>query len=340
MLYTVIEWVYYVCCMVCMVLVGEWTFHWTVRSWKRFVVATIIYGTFFVYCFVLSTMGLTLFYFVEIFSWGLICKPRWKDKVAKLVALSFVVGVLEAVFSVVVDMLLGERLEQEAVRLLVIWVTFLAWAVITKQKWYKRVVEHLDNISRTKNFLIITVIVLGVAVAAVGYAVQLVIGNSVASNVFRILVAAELCAVIFLVIWLIAESYQKKYYIEQNYLKEEFIRTQQEYYQTIFAKDKEMRSFRHDVASQLGVLQVFLERGDIDKAKEQLAHIHQNFTQASFHKICVGDEMLDAILSMMNQKAHEKGVQLEVIGEINGEHKHNEYELCTIFSNAINNADR
>ncbi len=48
--YMVMEWIYYILCMVCMVLVGEWTYHWTVRDWKKFVLAGVIYAAGFVYC--------------------------------------------------------------------------------------------------------------------------------------------------------------------------------------------------------------------------------------------------------------------------------------------------
>ena len=52
MIYEVIEWVYYVCCMVCMICVGEWTFHWTVKDKKRFVIAGIIYAISFVFLYI------------------------------------------------------------------------------------------------------------------------------------------------------------------------------------------------------------------------------------------------------------------------------------------------
>ena len=141
-----------------------------------------------------------------------------------------------------------------------------------------------------------------------------------------------------IVISLVVEGQQKKYYVEQNQLKEEYIRTQQDYYKMIYEKDKEMRSFRHDVANQIGLLQMLVEQGKMEEAKQQLIGISHDFHRATVQKIQVGNEMLDAILSMMNQKAVEKGVKLEISGELQNESRHNVYELCTIFTNAINNA--
>ena len=64
--YMVMEWFYYILCMVCMVLVGEWTYHWTVRDWKKFVLAGVIYIAGFVHCIVLGYLGITVFVFFEI----------------------------------------------------------------------------------------------------------------------------------------------------------------------------------------------------------------------------------------------------------------------------------
>ena len=52
-------------------------------------------------------------------------------------------------------------------------------------------------------------------------AVQTMLDNEVISMIFRGLMIVELCVVVTIVIWLVMESYQKKYYLEQNNLKEE-----------------------------------------------------------------------------------------------------------------------
>ena len=99
-----------------------------------------------------------------------------------------------------------------------------------------------------------------------------------------------------------------------------------------------MRSFRHDVANQLGMLQLLLGQGDLEGARTQLESINNDYDLASFQKIYVGDEMLDAVLSMMKQETDKKGMRLDVIGRIESEKRYNSYELCAIFSNAIRNA--
>lgn len=340
MLYTVIEWVYNVCCMVCMVCVGEWTFHWTVKSWKRFVVAGVVYAIGFAFsqvkidnvipCFLLLYIG-------EIVAWTIICEGKLGNRLFKIMVIFYGVGIVEAGFGLLLELLLGVGVAKEVMPLIGILLTIGSLIIVTKQRWYQKLIKYIQILPKRGSVLILFAIIGGTAIVAYGNMVQEIVEEDWLVWLFRVILVTEMFMVVGIVIWLIWESIQKKYYLEQNALKEEILHTQQEYYQTVYEKDREMRNFRHDVASQLGLLKVLLEKGEIEKAKEQLEGVHREFEQASFLKIQVGDEMLDAILSMMNRKAVEKGIRLEVHGRIKGEKKYDIYELCTIFSNAIRN---
>jgi len=336
--YMVMKCLYYILCMVCMVLVGEWTYHWTVRDWKKFVLAGVIYAAGFVYCIVLGHNGITLFFYFEILAWVLICKGRWIERTIKVIIIASVVGFVEGIMAFVSTAVLNGRIEQESVQLLQIVLTLVICVITVKRRWYQNVVIYMESVSKLRKILIVGVIILGVEIASFGMSLQILSEYSGATSVFSILITLELCLITGIVISLVVEGQQKKYYVEQNQLKEEYIRTQQDYYKLIYEKDKEMRSFRHDVANQIGLLQMLIEQGKMEEAKQQLTGISHDFHQAAVQKVQVGNEMLDAILSMMNQKAVEKGVKLEISGELQNESRHNVYELCTIFSNAINNA--
>lgn len=336
--YMVMEWIYYILCMVCMVLVGEWTYHWTVRDWKKFVLAGVIYAAGFVYCIVLGHQGIKLFFFFEIFAWVLICNGRWIERTIKVIIISYVVGFVEGIMAFVAATVLNGQIEQESVRLLQIVLTLVMWGILVKQRWYQYVVMYMESASKLRKILIVGVIMLGVEIASFGISLQIVSEYSRATSVFSILITLELCLITGIVFSLVVEGQQKKYYVEQNQLKEEYIRTQQDYYKMIYEKDKEMRSFRHDVANQIGLLQMLIEQGKVEEAKQQLTGISHDFHRTTVQKVQTGNEMLDAILSMMNQKAVEKGVELEISGELQNKSRHNVYELCSIFTNAISNA--
>ncbi len=335
------EWLYYICAMVCMVSVGEWTYHWTTRDIKRWLFAGGIYVFGFVLCIVLFPnifFSSNIFYAIEILAWAIICEAGFKDKIGKIVAISLGVGIVEAIVSVFIDILLGQMIGLAGAKVLRIIFAFLFLYGLKRQKWYCRIVRYVENLSKWKKALVFIVVILGTVVAAYGQAVNIMLNNREATVFFKVLITINLVTVMLIVIWFIIENHQKKYYVEQNHLKEEYIRMQQDYYRTIYDKDREMRCFRHDVASQIGMLQLLLERNEVDGAREQLNRIYQDFSRATFRKIQVGDEMLDAVLSMMHQRALEKGINLDVMGEVQGKRECDVYELCTIFSNAISNA--
>lgn len=341
MIYEVIEVVYYVCRTVCLVCVGEWTFHWTVKDKKRFVIAGIIYamGFMFLYMPKKSLIPFFMFFYIgEITAWTLICEGNLKKRLFKIFTIFCGVEIVLTGIELLLEVLVQRNAVKEVLYLGAILICLLGLAIVTRQKWYIKLIEYMQALPHKGAVLILWVVIGGMALLLFGNVMQELAQVNVLGLIFRILLVLEFFMVIGIVVWLVLESNQKKYYLEQNVLKEEVFRTQQEYYKTIYEKDREMRSFRHDVASQLGMLQMILQNGDLERAKAQLESINAEFEEASFQKLHVGDGILDAIFSMMNQKAEEKNILLEVKGRIESEKEYNSYELCTIFTNAIRNA--
>lgn len=338
---TVLKCLYLLCCMFCMVLIGEWTYRWSVNDWKRYVIAILIYFAGFSVHFIrIDTLFpvFIFFYIGEFLAWLLICKGRFKDKMLKMLGIFYGLDALELSIHAFFKMTFNSLLADEVLDLLVILLITGVFAIITRQKWYRNIIDYLKALSVWKLILILCILVGGSAVIAFGNVMQKSINSIEFTTIFRVIMAMEMCAVAISVIWLIVESYEKKYYLEQNALKEEYIQIQKNYYKTIYEKETEMRRFRHDITSQLGLLKIMMEQGELEKAKNHLESINREFSEVSFQKIHIGDELLDAIISMMNQKASEKGIELEVKGKINNQQEKDIYELCTIFSNAMSNA--
>ena len=340
-MYKLIECVYYVCCMVCMVCVGEWTFHWTVKSIKRFIVAGMIYVIGYI-CLQIQGDSLfpffMLFYAGEVVAWVIISKGALINRLLKILSIFFGVGVVEAVFTLLLEVTVQDKIPGEVLHLAAILLSMISLAIVIRQKWYKRLIEYMQALPRKGAVLILCAIIGGLLMIGYGNMVRDMVEAKGVFTLYQILFIAELLMVIGIAIWLILESNQKKYYQEQNALKEEILHTQQEYYKTIYEKDQEMRSFRHDVANQLGMLQLLLGQGDLKGTKAQLESISNEYAEVSFQKIYVGDEVLDAIFSLINQEAEKKHIRLEVNGRIENKKRYSSYELCTIFSNAIKNA--
>lgn len=341
MIYKVIEYAYLICCMICMISVGEWTFHWTVRDKRRFVIAGIIYamGLAFLHMqsFTLAPFFL-LFYLGEIIAWALISNGNLPGRLLKILAVFYGVGIVEEGFMLLLEIFVQEKTAEEVLRLTAILLCMGSLYILTRQKWYKKLIGYMVDIPGKGAVLILCAIIVGLGLVSYGNFIRDMVEEKGIFLLYQMLFITEILTVIGIVVWVVQENSQKKYYREQNALKEEVLQTQREYYKTIYEKDCEMRSFRHDVANQLGMLQMLLRNEDWKGATVQLESISSAFQEASFHKVHVGDEMLDAIFSMMKQKTEQKEIRLEIKGVLQREKQYNSYELCTIFSNAIRNA--
>lgn len=212
--YMVMEWFYYILCMVCMVLVGEWTYHWTVRDWKKFVLAGVIYTAGFVHCIVLGHNDTSLFLIVEMFVWALISEAKWSKKLIRVVIWPYVTGFVEAIISLPLNVMVGDVVAVEVIKLVRIVLTIMVWAVIAKRKWYQKAIEYIESTSLIKKLLISSVIFLGVGVAAFGYILQILSEYSKAAGAFGVLVMLELCLITAIVVWLVVEGNRRN--IMQN----------------------------------------------------------------------------------------------------------------------------
>ncbi len=341
MIYQVIEWVYYFCCMVCMIWVGEWTFHWMIRSRKNFVIAGIIYIISFVF---LQIQGNSFFPFFMLFCMGEILalsflgKGKFKNRLIKSLLIFLGVRAVEAGFMLLLESLLQDIVVEELLRLVAILMSMVCLAIITRRKWYRRLVRYMQSLPRKVAILILCVVVNGLLIVGYGNMVGNLVDAKGAFMLYQILFITELIMVIGIAIWLILVSNQTKYYLEQKALKEEVLHTRQECYKSICEKNKEVLNFRQNVFQQLVILKSVLKRGDLEGTKLQLESIKVEFEKVALLQIHVGDEMLDSILSMMNQEAEKKHIQLEMKGRIESERCYDSYELCIIFSNAISNA--
>lgn len=140
------------------------------------------------------------------------------------------------------------------------------------------------------------------------------------------------------VILLVLNGYGKDYYLKQNEMKEEIIRVQQMYFQNIYDNDREMRRFRHDIHSQLNCLGLLLADGKTEEALEHLHIIGNHFEELTVQKYHTGNEILDVILNQKIQEAEKKGIRIEFAGKMDKPDFMDTYDLCTLFSNMLDNS--
>lgn len=136
---------------------------------------------------------------------------------------------------------------------------------------------------------------------------------------------------------LILNVHGKEYYLKQSQIKEEIIHVWQMYFRNISDNDREMRRFRHDISSQLRCLGQFLAEGRTEEALDYLQRIGNHFEELAVRKYYTGNEILDIVINQKILEIRGKGIEIEFEGKMDRPDFMDTYDLCTIFSNMLDN---
>ncbi|MDE6620647.1 MAG: GHKL domain-containing protein, partial [Lachnospiraceae bacterium] len=165
------------------------------------------------------------------------------------------------------------------------------------------------------------------------------IDNSSKIGIILFVTVAVLLGTTFVGIFYFAFSiYSRNYYLKQSQLKEEIIDSQQKYYQKIYESDRELRKFRHDIRSQLGCLQLLLADGNTKQALEYLEKTGNHFEKLTLREFHTGSEILDVIIGQKYLESKKKGIRIIVEGKMSRTEMIDIYDLCVLFSNALDNS--
>lgn len=212
--------------------------------------------------------------------------------------------------------------------LTILWILIimLFWLVFMKimEKSRARIIEMLDD----KSWLLMDVICLASMAAVVSCVYFIPTRES-----YKMWLCMFACVVtnmgsIRLVLYL-AESIRSD--MEKRNLK-----LQRDYYQELEANQQEIRSFRHDINNHFSVAAQLLEEGKEQEAKEyfqklsgQLSAKGRNFCKSS---------IVNAVLNAKYNRATEYGIDCFFHIEIEQLLFIDPIDVCTIFSNALDNA--
>ena len=127
----------------------------------------------------------------------------------------------------------------------------------------------------------------------------------------------------------------KKYYENSNHVNEKIKESQKAYYEGMLEREKETRKFRHDINNHVMCLRTLLEDGKYDEAEEYLLGM-ENRTETLRHKVSTGSELVNAITGDLMSR-HEN-VNLEWEGHLPEDMDISDMDICTIFSNILDNA--
>lgn len=133
----------------------------------------------------------------------------------------------------------------------------------------------------------------------------------------------------------IFKSISKEYYESLSRLMEKAVEQQLKHYDKVSELNEELREFRHDYKNHMICLQSLMEAQAYQQADEYIKNITKQDIIESKNYFS-GNRTADAILSDKNETAQKNGARINFSGCISDEISPT--ELCTILSNALDNA--
>jgi len=135
---------------------------------------------------------------------------------------------------------------------------------------------------------------------------------------------------------LIKNVYLGRYYQQLVNVSANSMEAQKKYYETLEQRDVLVRGIRHDMNNHLSVLNLLLENGQVDQAKDYIVEISENIRETDIG-VHTGNSIVNAIIMDKMSVAKEKGVSIIVNGVWNYE-KMQSVDICTILANILDNA--
>lgn len=144
---------------------------------------------------------------------------------------------------------------------------------------------------------------------------------------------------IFIIVICILAIYlrsQRQLLKRQVILNEKCIEEQSKQYAFMGEKDKELRKFRHDYNKHVTMLQMLMEKGNLEELKSYIEDLGE--IKAGLDFISTNHIICDAVINQYYELCNQAGIALSVTGKFPAGMKISEVDLCVILSNAVENA--
>lgn len=245
-----------------------------------------------------------------------------------------VTSILHSVFRFVVSLFCDNYLDEIVTNSIVLFtnMTFLIFMEIIRYKLNSKFIFNSNTISKNTYILILLAIFFSGGLIEN----QLTLVNqqfqSVVNKTFTII---SIFLLLFIIGSLVFNCISRAYFENVSSILEKQVNEQVDYYKKIDKIDKELRDFRHDYKNHMICVQSLIEAKEYDEATEYLEGItlHKTILSRGFSS---GNSIADVLLSDKSEWAEKVGAEIQFEGVI--------YEnippadLCTILSNAIDNA--
>ncbi len=118
---------------------------------------------------------------------------------------------------------------------------------------------------------------------------------------------------------------------------ENLLHQQEVYYTQVLADTEDASRIRHDIRNQLQVAYTLMAEGNIEAAKDQLDGISLRLEAAPSH---CANRVVNALLSVKEERFAQDGIPFEIRCDVPAQLPLEGVELCSLFSNVLDNAYR
>lgn len=139
------------------------------------------------------------------------------------------------------------------------------------------------------------------------------------------------------VIVLVMQGNQRDYYKGIAELNEHYLRAELKHFQTYQESQIETRRIRHDMKNHLQSIMYLANENELEELRRYLNGLNILVEQTDMELHC-GNHIADAICNEKNQYAKKNKIRFEIDGRISEHMQMEAMDVCTIFSNAIDNA--
>ena len=306
-----------------------------VRNWYAYLLAgaALLIGvsTF-------TPAGFVVFTIIELISAILTVKDKISSRIINFFLGYNMVGVVMEVPKILYFLVAQKtddgRYDIQLVEMIIIDL-LIVLAARTKQ--YDFLVRYIRKISNIRKILTVILMFAIMSIVIIGMLLFGELGSNAMLSAYLITTLVAMILIACLILLVCTEFYKQNELEMENEIKEAVISDQKAVYSLLVEKNKETRMFRHDINNHLCVLQLLLEKNEVEEAKRYLSGIASENNNLKVDQTYYGNTILDTLIIMMVSRAKEYDIDIDIKGNLEfGDY--NIYDLCGIFSNAFGNA--
>lgn len=154
-----------------------------------------------------------------------------------------------------------------------------------------------------------------------------------ALSIYSLLIIGVLIQIILLIRMIKSRDQHK----ENEKLAKQYLENQTRYYEYLVQREEDTKKFRHDIRNHINMLNILFQEKKIDECQKYLMDLTTHYENIH-NAISVNNCIADAILNQYFFEAKLHNITLNVSGHFPPQCDLSAYDICTIFSNLLDNA--